>query len=314
MPFDRFSFFRSLVSEISRGLLLRLTLVLLLGRIFCSHLLPSTPVFYHLQWGIEGLLALALILLILFFSFHLGKGEWRYVIFSGLMLIGGYFFYDSNHLFLRVIRHLLLLGFLSWAYYVAVWKKHPREQILSFYTFAFLAVALFTVSNLFADIQIFFPGDGYASLRLYLNGKTQLLYMATSLFIALDLLIHFSEKGVKRTAFLLSAFIILLYGWLWKYSVKTQWMPSPLFLPAAEYGRLPLPFYIGHLSLYIFFFLYHLPQKSYFNFSLLLVVMISISLQVDTPLNGWLIAFLFLPVAPSLNVIKISQRGTEAFV
>ena len=162
--------------------------------------------------------------------------------------MGGYFFYDSNYLFLRVLRHLLLLGFVSWIYYVAAWKEHPKEQILSFYTFAFLAVALFTVSNLIADIQNFFPGDGYASLRRYLNGKTQLLYTATSLFIALDLLFHFSEKGVKRMAFILSAFIILLYGWLWKYSVKAQWLPFPLFLPGTEYERLPLAFYLAHLS------------------------------------------------------------------
>ena len=248
--------------------------VLLRYLIFAVILLHLIYIIIHLFFHNFLLLLLAFLLLFIFLSI------------------------SPTYLSLRLIRLGCLLAFLILMTFLVLKVNNSKnlsdnlpEELVAFHFFNGLSFVFFILQQLIFEINLIKTFAILQEASKYLQEKTSIIFVASSLFIFIYLLKYFRKSPIHWNRFFFSLAVILIYGSIFFYLYFYPSLFELKIFHSHVSHFLPIYFYLFILCFYLLYF-YDESNKKQLN--LLFILLFSISQQTDNSFNTILILNYFL--------------------
>ena len=253
---------------------------------------------------------LSILILAIYYFIHFYKHHFFALALLIISLIVS-FFDGNNHFFLRGSRHLIIFLNLSFLYFLA-FNLENKESQRAFYSFVYVSLVLFLISNLLKDIQLFYENTNFEKAILFLQEKNTTLQIIACLFPYIDMALDLLKNRVNKIKLFFSLTIFTIYGLI------LFWFLSYHQLISSQSNLLENIFQHEQNFFWLFYFIYIL---YYFNedknISLIsfIVLVMSISFQIDNPFNSFLVItgflFIVLPLLKKEGLTSYSLNWSE---
>ena len=291
--------------DLNYDLVIKLTSIVLLIKLFVSQVIYPTGPFGNAVFSILGIsLVLCVFSILILTAYYLRQFPFYS---SLLLLLGSALFFNlfdgSTYFVLRLLRYIFILLSVFFIYGLVI-KFEKKESLKAFYTFVFISLLLFTITNLLTDIQLFYSFDNLQALILFLQEKSIILQILAALFIYIEIAIRLIKDKINKISLFFTISIFITYSFVLFYWYNQNQLT--LTYRQGVLGDIPIYFYIFQLAAYFIFVLYFSNGDKYFHLILFILALLSISFKTDNVSNGFLIIILFTFIA--LPVLRSQDK------
>ena len=272
--------------------------ITLIAKIFIHHFLSInyaiiSPIITALNFFLT-LGILSILILGVYYLAHASKYYFIALILLTLSLVVN-FFDGDNYFLLRSSRHLIIFLTISFLYFLTLYYE-DKENRKAFYSFIYISLVLFLMSNLFKDIGLFYENARLEKAILFLQEKNLALLVIASLFLYIDMVGDMLKNKMNKIKlfFALTISIVYTFIFLWALAYR-EFMPRQFNL-------------LGNLVdnqnfqwlYYFIFILYYFDERKNEHLTSFALLVLSISFGVDNLFNSFFVITGFFIILLSL--------------
>ncbi len=272
--------------------------ITLIAKIFIHHFLSInyaiiSPIITALNFFLT-LGILSILILGVYYLAHASKYYFIALILLTLSLVVN-FFDGDNYFLLRSSRHLIIFLTISFLYFLTLYYE-DKENRKAFYSFIYISLVLFLMSNLFKDIGLFYENARLEKAILFLQEKNLALLVIASLFLYIDMVGDMLKNKMNKIKLFFALTISIVYTFIFFWALAyREFMPRQFNL-------------LGNLVdnqnfqwlYYFIFILYYFDERKNEHLTSFALLVLSISFGVDNLFNSFFVITGFFIILLSL--------------